>query len=858
MAKRIVWLYLVMVLWLPTAAIPAWSQAPPKERWEPLPGRAADLAINSEAQAYAVDKDGNVWRWRPNRQRWGMMARGFSRIAAAGDNRPWAVNADGVVYRYNGLWWENKDKGITDVAANARGEVFIALQKGGLRRWNSLRTSFEPYSEERAIRLAVNDDGTVWMVRSDGSLAVHGQDGIHDLPGRARDIAVSGNTAIIVDTQGRVRRWKAETRNWETVSGLPTIMATAVAVVPGGGIWIALEDGRILANTRIVPEGEEIHEKRLTEKPKAPGISAPPVAVNVPAAPGLISTIPQASTTQAPHIRPEPQAAEPAQAPPLQTRGFAPQPPPAPATVTAGAGPAGAEPETITTSEPITFVDTRQNARQLAIASNGTIFGLNAAGQLLLWDNASRRFDDFPGNFVRIAVTPDGLPWGITSLGRVFRHDGNNWVQVVDAVASDIAIGTDNTVVIADAGGNLFTASASDSFPRFVPVRGSGRDVLVAVAPDGTTWTVNRDGFVQRCDTQPCTLLQQKAQSIGVGPDGSVFVVSQDGRLLRLNQTTNRFERIATPGHTPLAVAVGPRGLPWLTTTRKVVLASAFFAHEDAADSTLALRTKTSQAGSGDTGAVVSNQVSGFTFTKTMGFEEIHHSFPAGTVISLATGADGSVWALSVIGGTREFEKYDPTFKRFRTSTTGLETATVDYMDIATNGDLWASTSDGLFLRARNRKLTDFSPSVPFPSEVVVGPDDTVYVIASAGTLYYKPASSQIFKKFSSDTGIIQVAVGAAGEIWITQGANKTVKQWTGTGFENRPVGSSQKANDIGASPDGDVYIIDDNLALRKWNGTNKSWDEVRNTSYTAVDVDNEGRPWVADTSAPTIKRAVE
>ncbi|MEQ9566785.1 MAG: tectonin domain-containing protein, partial [Pseudomonadales bacterium] len=80
------------------------------------------------------------------------------------------------------------------------------------------------------------------------------------------------------------------------------------------------------------------------------------------------------------------------------------------------------DPVAVTTDENITFVNTQKSASTLAIGRDGSVFGLDAAGNILRWSNTRKRFESFPGTLIRIAVDAQGNPWGISTLGRVFRH----------------------------------------------------------------------------------------------------------------------------------------------------------------------------------------------------------------------------------------------------------------------------------------------------------------------------------------------------------------------------------------------------------------------------------------------------
>ena len=556
---------------------PAFAQTAKDIAWTRMAGTAVDISINADGQAYVTAQNGTPWRWDKAEQRWRRMSGNFIRISAAEGNRPWAVNADGEVFRYNGLWWEEKDTDVADVAADTNGNVYIAKKDGSLRKWYSLRGEWRPVAGSQGVsvsRIALSPSGQLWAVDGDGE--VHTFDGkswsILPARARARDIALGGTDVLMIaDAAGKVVRWDGVQKQFTPLSGIG--QATALGITPDGKAWVVVQGGAILGNGTIALEGVEEDtatipkakvQKAIVRKSKVDtaGVFTPPIPVPVvPSAPSVTA----AEGTAADEV----------------SRS---------STTGADAG----DPATITTKAKIIFINTLKSVSTLAIGGDGSIFGLDGGSNVLRWSNKKKSFDDFPGTLVRIAVDKEGNPWGISALGRVFRHDGSRWKQISGATASDISIGYDGTVLTASAAGRLY--KLNDKQTRFEMIKGSG--VSVGVGPDGTPWTIRQDKLVQRCDKFPCTIMPQKAISISVGPDGSVWIVSDRNKLMRLNKN-GKFEAILTPGHTPLKVTVGPSGYPWVVSSDNIALASTFFDLDESSDRLLASSTSSDTSGSG-------------------------------------------------------------------------------------------------------------------------------------------------------------------------------------------------------------------------------------------------------------------
>jgi len=794
--------------------------------WTRMPGTAVDISINAEGQAYVTAPDGTPWRWDKAEQRWRRMSGKFVRITAAEGNRPWAVNADGVVFRYNGLWWEDKDTDAADVAADTQGNVYIAKTDGSIKKWYPLRSEWRPF-EGVAKRIALDPAGHPWAVTRDGRIRAFDGNTWTILPGLARDLAMGGTDIVtIVDMDGRLRTWNGAQKRWAIVDGISAV--SAVAVTPEGKMWAVVQGGAILSNGGLV-SAEKLDEDIATDPkagvPQAPVITALVKVAKVPTPPTATVTAPTVTTP----------AAE--QGAVAELTGSS--------TTTTDAG----DPATLTTKDKITFVNTRKTASTLAIGKDGSVFGLDGGGNVLRWSNARKIFDSFPGTLARIAVDGDGNPWGISALGRVFRHTGKLWKQIANATASDIAIGFDGTVLVTNAAGRLFKLNAAQTRFEMIP----GQGVLVAVAPDGTPWTVRADNLVQRCDTSPCKVIAQKAQSIAVGPDGSVFIVSDQNRLMRLKADGKSFDVILTPGHTPKKVAVGPNGYPWVVSSAKLALAANFFERDEQNDRTVAASTGGDTTGSGSTAAVVDvPSATSFTFSKNMSFQT--YASGMNSLSSIHAGENGKVYArgTNTVGqsNVQKIRVFNDTKKTFEDSNLSFPEA-VSAMDAASDGTVWGYKNGSVYkLSATGKLLKTYTVSSGTANDLVIGADDTVYIVNGSSLYRLKPGTS-VFMKFSNDD-VSKVAVGRAGDLWIMDSSN-IVQQYTGTRFENRPLGQSVTGTDIGAGSDGSVYIsmwTGSAAALKKWNATNKSFDTVNNVEADVVDVDSDGRPWIAYTSS--------
>ncbi|MAN79966.1 MAG: hypothetical protein CMF64_06180, partial [Magnetovibrio sp.] len=626
---------------------------------------------------------------------------------------------------------------------------------------------------------------------------------------------------------------------------------------PNGGPWVTLADGRIFATVLIrdqVPLTEE-EDKDKAETPHAPVPQAPLAQAKPIIAPQITASSVQAGDSKAAESTAPDAKADTPTAQGIGTSGGGSgggsNSNSGKSSVSPGGSGGTSDPAASTTNEKLEFVDTRGTAQQIAIGRDGSVFALDTSGGITRWSNTRGAFESFPGQLARIAVDSQGNPWGVTSVGRVFRHDGTAWVQVQGVTASDISIGgKDDIVLLANADGILSRFDMATGKTSNVP----GLGVQVAAGPDGTPWTISKDHIAQRCGKSPCTPLFQLARSIAVGPDGTVFLVNTNNLLMRKRPADKKFSQVLVPGHTPASVAVGPNGFPWVVTSERKVLATRYFERNESGDRVLALKSSGDTSGSGSTAAVVASQsASAFTFTKNLKFDKYKSSDAEANMGMLSDVHAGHTGAVYISGDTGVF-KFNTKTKKFEALDKAFSNSSLADVGEDESGTLWAlsQVAPARVYRLKGTQEKTYyvinSTDTNSPRNMAVAADGTVYV-AVGESLYKKDASSNVFKQIES-SDIFFVHLGAGGDLWIMN-QSYDVQQYTGSKFENRPKGTAQEAQDMAVGADGSVYILDKTTnLLKKWNASNGRFDDVNITQQMhRVTVTIEGRPWIVNTS---------
>lgn len=783
--------------------------------WQAVPGNAVALTGTAETM-YAVGRDSNVWQWQREGGYWGRFGGQLQRLVVAPSGQLWGIAPDGTVQQHNGVNWQTLDFKARDIAV-LQNELIVVLQNGELRKRARVGSSVakeETTLPGTATRIAAARDGSLWKLSENGEISrlTNGDSDWKTLPGKARDINVAADGAIyMASTQGELMRWEPYANDWRAVPA-PQGVALAAAGF-SNTLWVMLSNGALQAQGTITTpkvtssetSANSVTLKRGTNRGSRTSSSARRAAMRAAA---FIALNPEFATTDL---------------------------------------------------SPFTFTDTRSDGKVLTIGVDGSVFAIGQDDLIYQWRNAEQRFKTFPGDLVKIAVDPSGSLWGINLHGRIFQNTGSDWEQVT-GTASDIAIGANGRVIVADASGELSEYDPAILGFRVLPGMSAW---FVAVAPDGTPWGLLQDGNVVRCSQAPCERLPKQAISIAIGPDGSVFVVTAEGRLERYVAATGNWEIITVNGLKVRDVAVGPKGRPWVVAADGSVLYSAQFPRDESTDTQSATTTSTPTTGSGDT-APVSDSGS-FVINKNISFSSVASGLAS--LQAVTVGRDGSVLAIGfsdVFQTTPAFEKYNTTTKKLMPQTITLpnndkfRTVKADangelwFLSLTTNGRIYHRKSSGSFETVDVFSGTTFCVSgfcgvEPSLLDLEIASNGDLYVTVTDGTLHWRSTQASKFSKLIAGT-FRSVAVTRSGDVWvIAQGGS--IKQIIDGKAITRALNAGESAVDIAGSADGNLFIsyFDGiNTKLARWNTSSQKFDKVSQTA-SAVAVAPDGRPWLVD-----------
>ena len=458
---------------------------------------------------------------------------------------------------------------------------------------------------------------------------------------------------------------------------------------------------------------------------------------------------------------------------------------------------------------------------QVSVGSDGTVWGINSAGQAYFFNPQTQTWQQAPGLFTQIAVGASGLVWALNAAGQIYRYDPatQSWDQVPGAL-SQIAVGSD---------GDVWGISSSGQVYHFNPatqnlVQIPGTLAQIAVGYDGAVWGTSAAQQIFRFNpgTQSWQPMPGALKQIAVGADGDVWGINNAGQVYHFNTLTQRWNN--TPGSLA-QIAVGSASNVWGIDATGAIWR--FNAQAQAWDQ---IPGQLAQIAVGANGAVwgvnSANQV--YQFVEPTEPTQTLHQI-GGAFAQIATGIDGEVWA---IDATQQIWRYDAQRQSLEQIPGALSQISVGF-----GGNVWGLDAAG--------QVWQFNPSgqgweqIPGSlAQLEVGADGSVWGIDSADRIWRFNPSTQGFQQIPGS--LAQLAVGADGTVW---GLNSVGQIWrfnpSTQGWVQIPGSLAQiavgSANNVwGLNAAGQIWRYDPEL---------QTWDSIPG-SLTSIAVAFDGTVW--------------
>lgn len=174
----------------------------------------------------------------------------------------------------------------------------------------------------------------------------------------------------------------------------------------------------------------------------------------------------------------------------------------------------------------------------IAVAGNGTVWGLNSSQQIFTLSGGSRRayqtLTSVAGSLNQIAVGADGSAWGILgNTVETFNPVAQSFQTVPAPALAQISAGARGYVWGVDNSGNIYQYVASSQTWNNVP----GELNFIQVGADGAVWGINAASqiFTYNFSNNSWSNIPGALQTLSVGADGTVWGINAQQQIYRFN-----------------------------------------------------------------------------------------------------------------------------------------------------------------------------------------------------------------------------------------------------------------------------------------------------------------------------------
>jgi sugar lactone lactonase YvrE len=458
---------------------------------------------------------------------------------------------------------------------------------------------------------------------------------------------------------------------------------------------------------------------------------------------------------------------------------------------------------------------------QVSVGSDGTVWGLNSAGQIYMFNPQTQTWQQAPGLLTQIAVGANGSIWGLNAAGQIYRYDPStqSWDEIPGAL-SQIAVGADGDVWGINSSAQVYHFNAASETWTQIP----GALAQIAVGYDGAVWGISPTQQIYRFNpgTQGWQQIPGSLKQIAVGADGDVWGINNAGQIYHFNTLTQRWHN--TPGSLA-QIAVGSASNVWgLDATGSIWC---FNAQTQAWDQ---IPGQLAQIAAGANGAVwgvnSANQI--YQFVQPT---EPMHTFHqvAGPLVQISAGLGGEVWG---IDATQQIWCYDAQLQSFEQIP-----GTLSEIRVGFGGNVWGLNAAG--------QIYQFNPSTKSWNQIpgslaqlAVGADGTVWGLNAAGQIYQFNSSTQGWEQIPGS--LAQLAVGADGTVWGLNSVGQIYRFNPATqGWVQIPGSLAQiavgSANNVwGLNAAGQIY---------QFNSSTQTWNQIPG-SLAQLAVAFDGTVW--------------
>lgn len=177
---------------------------------------------------------------------------------------------------------------------------------------------------------------------------------------------------------------------------------------------------------------------------------------------------------------------------------------------------------------------------RIAVASDGTLLGINAGSQSISSNGLGKGWTQLPGTAKDIAAINVNSIYAVGTDGAVRRYDGNgqSWTQVGYGAVT-IGAAADGTVAITNVNNDIWVKRTDSNEDAWYQIPGKAK--RVAPMSRNSFYSIGMDDNVYRSDaTGNWVRIGMNVSDISVSSDGSIMVINkQVGTLWRKTGDNN-------------------------------------------------------------------------------------------------------------------------------------------------------------------------------------------------------------------------------------------------------------------------------------------------------------------------------
>ncbi len=470
--------------------------------------------------------------------------------------------------------------------------------------------------------------------------------------------------------------------------------------------------------------------------------------------------------------------------------------------------------ETAPATKILKWVPIKGSAVDLTIGADGAVFALNGLGQVWLRrpktaaSNSEPSWTNLPGKFTRIASASMQLAWAIDANSVLYQWRGSWWkpmnglfpIQAMDVGVSPngmaFASTLDGRLVVLDMRKGAVDLSSLDNTPRNI--------INVDVDAQDRPWVTTNQGkvfYLNNGRWQSVAGLEVQNLSVTGHSKDAIWFIGLNGDVIRAAADGRNSEVVAARAS---VIASTPNGKPWIATAD-----GAIYANDVVTGS----------------GVRQNEPVKEQVFTQLINWQRVN-----GNALELAISAKGAIAALGQKGEVWHWKGKN---------NWGLLPGKLQSITLDVDATLWGLDATGRILRYQG---SYWKPLRGKAKLIATGADGSIWILNESEQLQTWNAKTQAWvnTSISIQMSVKSLTIDVDGHPWIIDDKGQ-ILHFDGDDWTTLP---DIMATSMAASPEGTIFVTDDEQVLWRWDSSGNRWDRS-NGDAIFVAAGPLSTPWV-------------